>query len=218
MLMSLVVAGLLLGIGGAPHCAAMCAAPCGAIARCRRDATRFHAGRLAGYMAGGAVAAASVSSLGALREAWPVLRPLWAVVHVALLALGLWLLVMGRQPELRFERAPALAAAGGWVAMQAPRRAGMAGLAWVAWPCGLLQTALLLAALANDALGGAAVMAAFAIGSMPALWLGPLVLKRLGGARARVIGLRVAGGLLAVASVWALGHGVWQRAIEWCLG
>jgi sulfite exporter TauE/SafE len=217
MVITLVTAAVLLGIGGTPHCAAMCAAPCAAITRCRADAARFHAGRIVGYMAGGAAAAASVSSIGAWREAWPLLQPLWVVVHVALLVLGLWLVVTGRQPEMRFDRAPVLATARGWVAMQAPRRAGTAGLAWIAWPCGLLQTALLLSALANDALGGAVVMAAFAIGSMPALWLAPVVLRRLGGS-ARATGIRIAGALLSLASIWALGHGMWQRALDWCLG
>jgi uncharacterized protein len=222
---SLVLGGLLLGFGASPHCAAMCGAPCAALTRGGRGcASGFHAGRALGYMAAGAVVAASVSSLGVLREAAPVVRPLWVALHVAVLALGLWLVATGRQPDWRFGRAPTVLSAGGgalasggWQPIQGPKRAGLAGLAWVAWPCGLLHSALLLAAMANGPAGGAAVMGAFALASMPALAVGPLLLDRLAGLRGRVWSVRIAGLMLASASAWALGHGVWERALAWCL-
>ena len=52
-----------------------------------------------------------------------------------------------------------------------PARAGLAGVCWAVVPCGLLQSALLVAALASGALPGAAVMAAFALASTLGLWL-----------------------------------------------
>ena len=52
-----------------------------------------------------------------------------------------------------------------------PARAGLVGACWTAMPCGLLQSALLVAALASGALPGAAVMAAFALASTLGLWL-----------------------------------------------
>jgi sulfite exporter TauE/SafE len=215
---TLAVGALLLGFGGSPHCAAMCGAPCAALTRGGgRCAVGFHGGRVIGYMAAGALAAASISTLGATREAWPVLRPLWAVLHGAVLALGLWLLISGRQPDWRFGRpAAVLATAGGWAPMKGPARAGAAGLAWVAWPCGLLYGALTMAALADGPLGGAAVMAAFSLGSLPALAAAPLVLGRLTGTRAKAAAVRIAGALLAGSSAWALGHGVWERVLAWC--
>ena len=146
-----------------------------------------------------------------------MLRPLWTLLHVAVLALGLWLLATGRQPDWRFGRPPAvLATAGGWVPIGGPARAGAAGLAWVAWPCGLLYGALTMAALADGPLGGAAVMAAFSLGSLPALAVAPLVLKRLTATRAKAAAVRVAGALLAGSSAWALGHGVRERVLAWC--
>src|SRR5262245_33334057 len=99
----------------------MCGAPCAALTRDGPRAAAFHGARALGYMAAGAVAAASVSSLGGLRELWPALRPLWAMLHVAVLALGLWLVVTGRQPDWRWGRVPSLVSvAGGWVPMQGP--------------------------------------------------------------------------------------------------
>ena len=215
---TLVLGALLLGFGGSPHCAAMCGAPCAALTRGGgRCAAGFHGGRMLGYMSAGALAAVSVSTLGATRDAWPVTRPVWALLHVAVLALGLLLLASGRQPDWRFGRPPAvLATAGGWAPMSGPARAGAAGLAWVAWPCGLLYGALTMAALANGPLGGAAVMAAFSLGSMPALLAAPLVLNRLTDTRAKAFAVRVAGALLAGSSAWALGHGVWERVLAWC--
>jgi uncharacterized protein len=100
--------------------------------------------------------------------------------------------------------------------MSGPARAGAAGLAWVAWPCGLLYGALTMAALANGPLEGAAVMAAFALGSLPALAAAPLLLNRLTGTRAKAMAVRTAGALLAASSAWALGHGVWERVLAWC--
>lgn len=226
--LGLVPAAFLLGLGGSAHCAAMCGAPCAALARGGRGAfAGFHVGRLVGYMAGGAFAAASVSALAVLRDAAPVVRPLWIALHTAVLLFGLWLVVTGRQPDWRFGRAPAvlggtLAAgaaggSGGWVAMQGPARPAAFGLAWVAWPCGLLYSALALAALADGPLGGAAVMGVFALASMPALAAAPWLYARLGGARGRAWAVRVAGAMLAGAAAFSLGHGVWQRALDWCL-
>jgi sulfite exporter TauE/SafE len=219
----LVLAGLAAGVAASPHCAAMCGAPCAALTNgCARNTTGFHVGRLAGYMAGGALAASSVAALAAWSQAAPALRPLWTLLHVALLALGLWWLATGRQPDW-LKR-------GGAVPVRIvgrrgrPLRAGVAGLAWVAWPCGALQAALLLAALASGPAGGAAVMAAFAVGSMPALAFAPWVWGRwqsLQGhaatsAQASTFGFRVAGAGLVLGSGWALTHGVWEQVAAWC--
>jgi sulfite exporter TauE/SafE len=96
----------------------------------------------------------------------------------------------------------------------------------VAWPCGLLQSALVVAALADSAWSGAATMGVFAMATAPSLGLAPWLWGRLagsgGGARvlsARVNGLavRAAGGLLAAASVWALGHDLIRQAVAFCL-
>jgi sulfite exporter TauE/SafE len=99
------------------------------------------------------------------------------------------------------------------------------GLAWVAWPCGALQGALLLAAMSRTPLGGAMVMAAFAVASMPALaaapWLWSRWQARRGGtlaasAQATALGYRVAGLGIALSTGWALTHGLWQHVAAWC--
>jgi sulfite exporter TauE/SafE len=218
---SLVVAGLALGAAAAPHCALMCAVPCAAVTRGGgRDAILFQAGRLAGYAAGGALAAASIAGLAAWTRALPWLAPLWTLLQLAFLALGLWWLATGRMPArlLRDGPSPAAARAG------SPWRATGAGLAWVAWPCGVLQAALLLAALGGSAAGGAAVMAAFALASGPALLAAPVLRatwRRLAGrahADVQALGYRVAGAALSVTAAFALAHALHDRIAALCPG
>lgn len=236
---ALIFSAWLMGLAGAPHCTAMCGAACGALTRrCSsgrpaRAMASFQAGRLLGYAAGGAVAASSVSVLALLGQSTPALRPLWTAVHVAALALGLWLLITARQPRWLGElgRPPSpmpqppstSTAVAGWQRMSGPVRAAAAGTLWLAWPCGLLQSALMLSALANSAWAGAAVMATFALASSAGLWAAPALWWRLTGRstasmQAATWPIRLAGAALAGASAWALGHGLWQRIVAFCFG
>lgn len=232
---ALALTALLMGLAGSAHCLAMCAAPSAAGVRACGGSRRsgwlaFHAGRVAAYTVAGGVAAASVGAVSRWSELSPALRPIWAVLHVAALALGLWLLVRGRQPAWleRAGRTPVQATrpdARGWQKMNGPVRASGLGLTWVAWPCGLLQSALVVAALANDAAGGAAVMLIFALATAPALGVAPWLWARWSAASGQTLSagvqagaIRLAGGLLAAASVWALGHDALGRLIAYCLG
>ncbi|MGN6529959.1 MAG: urease accessory protein UreH domain-containing protein [Burkholderiaceae bacterium] len=218
---ALVAAGLALGAAAAPHCALMCGAPCAAVTRGRaRDTALFHAGRLAGYAAGGAVAGGATAWLGAWTQATPWLAPLWTLLQLAFLGLGLWWLATGRMPArlLRDGASPTV------VRACSPWRATGAGLAWVAWPCGVLQGALLLAALGGGAAGGAAVMAAFALASGPALVAAPALWsawRRIAGrgqAEVRALGYRVAGAALSVTAAIALTHALHERIAALCQG
>ena len=238
---ALFFSAVLMGLAGTPHCLAMCGAACTAAAGGgrARNLLPFHLGRLMAYAAAGAVAAASVGSLAAMGQAVAALRPLWTLVHIAALALGLYLLWQGRQPgwmeRLGRTRGPVTVDHRGgerWQVVAAPARSSGLDLAWVAWPCGLLQSALLVAALANTPASGALVMAGFAGASAAGLWLGPALWWRLSGgrpavgtaaARGSAIGapstaVRWAGAALAAASAWALGHGLWMRFAAWCFG
>ena len=214
----------LMGLAGAPHCAAMCGAAGGLIARqggstgFSRRLLAWHAGRIASYAAIGAVGAASVGGLVALEGAAPVLRPMWTMLHVAAVALGLWLLWAARAPAwlsgagARFVAGPGAQPVRIFRRLPAAGRAGLAGACWAAMPCGLLQSALLVAVLSSGPAAGAASMAAFALASSLGLWLGPQVWARLrrGGAESSSAAwsVRVAGVLLAASSVFALWHGL----------
>jgi hypothetical protein len=220
---ALIASAALLGLAGAPHCTAMCGAACAAASGRGAPGTgaAFQIARLASYAAGGAVAAASVGSLLALAQFAPVLRPLWTLLHVAALALGAFLLWTGRQPAwlAALGRRPQPASAGGWQRVQGPARAALAGGLWVGWPCGLLQSALLVASLTQSASAGAAAMAAFAAASSLGLLWAPWVWARIGrdgASAAERWAVRGAGAMLVGASGFALGHGLWQGIAAYC--
>jgi uncharacterized protein len=205
----------------------VCGAPCAAVTQGRaRSATGFHVGRVLGYAAGGALAASSVMALATWTQAAPALRPLWTLLHLAFLALGLWWLVAGRQPDA-WQRDRAVTVSMPSSSRHHTLRATAAGTAWVAWPCGALQAALLLSALASSATTGALTMAAFAVASAPALALAPWAWGRwaawrksrgadASAAAMSAIGYRVAGASLVLAAGWALTHGLWIRFAAWC--
>lgn len=225
---ALLLSAVLMGLAGTPHCLAMCGAACTAATGGGqwRSLLPFHLGRLAAYSTAGALVSASVGSLATLGQAVSALRPLWMLVHIAALALGLYLLWQGRQPswmeQLGHTRAQATVPRAGerWQVIRGPVRSVGLGLAWVAWPCGLLQSALLVAALANTAWGGALVMFGFGGASAAGLLMGPALWRRLSsrsGAAASAAGaVRWAGAALALASIWALGHDLWVRMAAWC--
>ena len=227
--LALIGSAALLGLAGTPHCAVMCGAACTAATGPGglRASLTFQATRLAGYAAAGAVVAVGVGALAWLAQISPALRPLWTLLHAAALGLGLWLLWYGQQPAWMSALgrtptpAPALATPAGWSPVQMPVRAAVAGSAWVLMPCGLLQSALLLAALTGTAQSGALAMAGFAVASSSGLLLAPWIWQKL-----RQRGqhpwdrwlTRAAGLVLVSASGWALGHGLWQRVAAYCFG
>lgn len=230
--LALIGSTALLGVAGMAHCTAMCGAACTAITAGRGDGGAagatvagrtwaFHLARVASYAAGGAVAAGSVALLAGWSQASPALRPFWTLLHVAALALGVYLLWRGQQPAWmsaigRAQRPPA-PAAGAWQRVNFPVKATAAGSLWVAWPCGLLQSALLVAAMANGPAGGAAAMAAFAVTSSGGLLLAPWAWRRWAarpGAQARAV--RLAGVMLAGAAAFALLHGLYPPFAAFC--
>lgn len=226
MLAATAWAALVMGLVGGPHCLAMCAAPCGAITRqdgrgldaspeqvvrlvARPSLPRalaFHMGRLAGYALAGGLAALAMDSLAWLTQQTAALRPAWTLLHVAVLAWGVLMMLHARQPAW-IERAgrgvwarvrPILARPGGTLAV---------GMAWAMMPCGLLYSALLVAALSGSVWKGAMTMALFGAGSAAWLVAGPWawgwLRHRLNAARGGW-GTRAAGLLLFCVAAWAI--------------
>jgi hypothetical protein len=214
MSLTLATTALIMGVAGAPHCAAMCGAACGGVAGAGgspRARWMFQAGRLAGYTAAGAVAAVAVESFAWLTTQTAALRPVWMLFHLAVLAWGLALLVLARQPvwvnsagRAAWSRVRPLAARSGGVFA--------AGALWIFMPCGLLWSALLVASLAGGPVQGGLAMALFGAGSSVGLLAGPWLFGRL----RQSWGTRAAGLLLAAAAGWALWMDVAERMALWC--
>lgn len=229
MLASLASTALLMGLAGGPHCIAMCAAPCsvvtgtpqvgapeGAGAEQRlhwvprgghaRRLAAYHLGRLAGYATVGAVAAMAMQSLAWLTQQTTALRPVWTLFHVAVLAWGVMMVLQARQPAWVENAGRAV-----WgrvrPLVQAPGGVFATGFLWALMPCGLLYSALLVAALSGGIWQGALSMALFAAGSgvwlLAGPWLWLHLRQRMDVLRANW-GTRLAGLLLCGVAGWAL--------------
>jgi sulfite exporter TauE/SafE len=238
---TLAATALLMGLAGGPHCVAMCGAACAGITRAgsaRIDTSRlrgsgqlvsgdvrtagamwsFQLGRLAGYAAAGAAAAAAVQSFAWLTTQTAALRPAWTLFHLAVLAWALMLVTQARQPMW-------VSAAGRnvWSRVRplATARGGVfaTGALWAFMPCGLLYSALLVASLSGGPAQGALAMALFAAGSSVSLAIAPTLFDKLKGAGNQLgqdAGTRMAGGLLALAALWGLWMDLGQRIAIWC--
>lgn len=225
---------LLMGLAGGPHCVAMCGAACAGVIRIVRapaggvaalqpaapslPAAVFHAGRVAGYAAAGAAAAATMQGLVLASVHLSALRPAWVLLHVFVLAWGALLAVSGRQPVWAHR-------VGRWAAarLRPMTRSAFgvlaAGALWVAMPCGLLYSALMLAALSNGVLEGAAVMALFALGGAVSLLVAPWLWQRLrsgAGLVSQQWGTRLAGAMLAAVALQALWMDLAHQIKIWC--
>jgi len=197
MLISLMLAASLMGLGGAPHCAAMCGAAC-AVFFPRGVPVWSLVGRCLSYAILGGVAAASAGLASSWGRQFSFLQPFWVMAQASAFALGLWLLFTGRMPALLEQwgqdafhgarqhwrdrtsaRPPWMRQ--GWVTSL------LGGMAWALLPCGLLYAAVMTAALAPHPWGGALVMLCFALPGALGVWSAPALLARLRGRRPEVV-------------------------------
>jgi sulfite exporter TauE/SafE len=91
------------------------------------------------------------------------------------------------------------------------------GVLWALLPCGLLYSALLVAALTSHPIEGAAVMTLFVAGTSVSLMAGPWLWLRLRGSGSGTWGIRLAGLALAASSAWALWMGLVHNTAPWCI-
>lgn len=212
-----------MGLAGGPHCIAMCGAACAGLGQAageRRNEAMwvFQLGRVLGYAALGGLAAASIQGLGWLTIQSAALRPVWTLFHVAAFMLGLVLLLRAQQPVWLESAARRLWS--GARALAAGRGRGaplVVGTMWALLPCGLLYSALLVAAMTGSAIEGAAVMALFAAGTAVSMMAGPWLWLRLRGTGRGDWGVRLAGLALAASSAWALWMGLVHDTAPWCI-
>jgi sulfite exporter TauE/SafE len=220
---SLAITALVMGLAGGPHCIAMCGAACAGIGQAAAPRTQaalllFQLGRLTGYGLLGLLAAASMQGLGWLTVHAVALRSVWIMIHAVAFVIGLTLLILARQPLWLDNGARRV-----WARVRAGvSRWGLAaplaiGAAWALMPCGLLYSALMVAALAGRAMVGAAVMLLFAVGSGAMLWLGPWLLLRFGVNSRGDWGIRLAGLALAATAGWGLWMDLMRDQAPWCV-
>ena len=214
MTTALLVAALLMGFFGSPHCLGMCGGLVAAFSLSMKEVSpakrraliaTYHLGRLTSY---------AVLGLMAGLIGTTVLKPLMTGNSTPRILLGLVLVFVGitmlGAPFLtKLERVGMRF----WQFLSPIRqkvfplntypRALAAGLLWGYLPCGLVYGALLIAVVAHDPLSGAALMFVFGLGTIPMLvathetvsWLrdkiGRLRLRQINGAIMVLSGLAV---------------------------
>lgn len=220
---SLALTALIMGLAGGPHCVAMCGAACAGMghaagAHQNRVLISFQAGRWLGYSLMGGLAAFSVQVLGWLTMESKALRPVWSMLHVAAMVLGLLLIWQAKQPVWLDQSARQL-----WTKIRslnanvgsvAPVAVGML---WAFMPCGLLYSALMVAALTGNVIDGALTMACFALGSGLSLGFAPWLLLKLKSIGDGAWGIRLAGLTLTLTSGWTLWMGLAHNQAPWCV-
>jgi sulfite exporter TauE/SafE len=228
-------AALLMGVLGSPHCVGMCGGIATALAPPHDPGARrpraegfglpviLAFGRIGTYAALGMLAggAGSIVATRFGAAAGPALRfGLGALlVLVGLSVAGWWPQALGwlegGAGRVWHRLAPV---AGRVLPVRTPLRALAAGALWGLLPCGLVYGALAGAAVAGSPAAGAAWMAAFGLGTLPAVlgagWLAG-ALRAWAGRRA----VRHAAGALLVASgLWTLASPVWMHAMHGAAG
>jgi sulfite exporter TauE/SafE len=185
----LVTSVALASLVGSVHCAGMCGPFAVLVARGEdrllgRELA-YHSGRLISYSLLGLAAGAAGAALDLSGAAFGLQRAALFLAGAGLVAFGLLSLL--RQFGVLLPRPEAggplgrLATRAQRLALQLPpaRRAWAVGLATGLLPCGWLYAFALTAAASGSPLGGAAVMAVFWIGSVPALVAVSLSARRL---------------------------------------
>jgi sulfite exporter TauE/SafE len=230
----------LAGLAGSVHCAGMCGGIVTAISLHGRrtipiavagapalgNGLAYNGGRIASYMAAGALAGGIAPQAGSLLLGLPAWQAAaaWAA-NSMLVLLGLYL--MGAQGALAWAE---LAGGALWrrirpltgrLGQGGPGAMFMLGGIWGWLPCGMVYSVLTSALLAGSAAGGAAVMLAFGLGTLPMM-----LAIGAGGAKAREFiqqpQVRMAAGLLVlgfgVLGFWrASGHLPAHWLPAWCL-
>lgn len=189
MLTNLLVTAFLMGLAGIPHCTAMCGAACAA-AFPKGVSVWSLIGRAIGYACLGVVAATAAGLLSRWGQQVAMLKPLWMMAQLAMVLLGGFMLLRGFIPERVDQagkglyvrlRASWQTRSAGWPPVVRQGWPLLAGLAWALLPCGLLYSALMVAALASHPWEGGLVMLAFALPSALGVWAAPAMLRWLKG-------------------------------------
>ena len=212
----LLPAALLAGFFGGTHCIGMC----GAIVllfeqqpvRTLRPWVRriaYNGGRFGFYALLGAVAGAGGAVLTKVAGVNAGLMILRIIAGLLVVAIGVNLLF--RWSATRFLEK---AGAGLWqrlaplarfvMPVSSAGRALGAGFVWGALPCGLVYSAVAMAATTGNAIGGVTVMLAFWLGTLPALLLAGAGAGRMREVQSNVLYRRIAGLVVVAIGLFAL--------------
>lgn len=210
-------AALLLGLVASGHCVVMCGGISAAlgIATARRADGRpqvrllvaYQFGRILSYTLAGLLIGGTLGAVVNLLDIEAVRRALRAMSALALLLGALFVFGRVRDPGAGVGRVlwPKLAPLGRrLLPVNSLPRATALGMVWGWMPCGIVYTVLLMASLQVNALDAAATMAAFGLGTAPAMLATAFGAHRFLGFTARPAGKRIAGTVLVACALLTL--------------
>ncbi|QCF25629.1 sulfite exporter TauE/SafE family protein [Hydrocarboniclastica marina] len=212
------LSGLLLGFFGSAHCLGMCggisgslglAIPVGPHYRRRQFAliATYNLGRITSYSVLGALIALPGMALEMSHgHAGAVLRTGAGLLMIALgLSVGQWWQGVKKLERLGMPLWSRLAPlTRKLMPVTSPAKALLLGLAWGWLPCGLVYSTLGWAALQGSAAGGALAMAAFGLGTAPAMFATGMAARRVERWRNRDWFRHLAGGMIVLFGLWTI--------------
>jgi len=213
----LLLGALIAGLVGSGHCLAMCGGIAGALGLSSRAAAEragrplaypvlYNLGRVASYTVAGALIGGLGAGLAWVAALGEVRLALQVTGGVVLAAIGLRLALEGRGWDwldragvsLWRRIAPLLKPL---LPIDSPSRAFAAGMVWGWLPCAMAYGMLMLAWFSVSARDGALIMAAFGIGTLPALVLAGSAAQRAGATLSSPRWRAVGGGAMATMGV-----------------
>lgn len=216
MLTQLAAAAFAVGLLGGVHCIGMCGGIASALSGAGTGAMPgwklrigYNVGRVASYAAAGAIAGTVGGTGMLLARALPIQMAAYILSNVMLIGLGLYLAGLSTAVAR-------LEAAGQWIwrrlrplmrhLLPADRwsRALALGALWGWLPCGLVYSVLATAMLAGNPSGGAFIMLAFGLGTIPNLLAAGTALGWLQRLRTRRFFRIAAGGLVCALGILGL--------------
>jgi sulfite exporter TauE/SafE len=175
------LAAFLVGLLGGGHCAGMCGGIVGAVSMTLPgDRPRipfllsYNFGRVSSYVLAGLIAGALGSSSLFLQQVLPMEKMLYALANLMLILLGLYLAGIWRVLAMLemlgsklWQRIQPLSSS--LLPVRSARQSFMLGMLWGWLPCGLVYSVLVAALASASPLQGGMLMAAFGLGTLPAL-------------------------------------------------
>ena len=216
-----------LGLLGSAHCIGMCGGITSAFSLSLAGKSRphvlglmgcYHSGRILSYAIAGFLLASVGWYLGDISQSTRVALRYFAgglLIAMGFYLTGWWraLTLLEQGGQFFWKRIQPLSK--GLLPIKSPGGALILGILWGWLPCGLVYSTLVWAASQGNSLQGAAVMASFGLGTLPAVFLTGAFSRQLHGFIQAKMTRNIAGMMIILFGLWAIPgmHQKWIMAL-----